>query len=298
MLLVKIAESAEPAGIDLQALPLPLSAETGSMLESSVPQTSGDFKWALRTSGLRRPLTLRLPSPSPEGTSVGLIEGVVLSELSANVGLGEGWDAGFGFGVHVSQSQVESTDANSTARFRGRDPRLGIGWGRNFGAISLRPFAQLYVPLGDDESFAGEPSARALLGFVSSLDADFLRLTVETAFLSRKSQRISSTTWGPQLLVGTGVFVPVFGTVEVGAQIVILPVVSRQEGLSGSRGGRIMPGEALGGLRHTFGSLSCGLGMGLGLPLSRTSSIHTDQKSVRGPTTPVYRGFFDLTYQK
>lgn len=300
LLFVKVAASAEPGGIDAQALPLPISAETASVLESSRRRHSGEFVWTLRTSGLRRPLTLRLPSASPEGTSVGLVDGVFLSELSANVGVGKGWDMGVGFGAQLTriEGSSDSVESMRSVGLRGRDPRIGAGWAIAQDAWSFRPFAQVHLPLGDDDSFSGEPTARLLVGASGEFDGTFLRWSFQSAYLHRPFMRISSTTWGPQLLVGTGVFLPLIDTLEIGTQIIISPVLAPQRGMSGRPGGRMIPAEALGSVRYSIGSFTGGLGVGVGLPLSRTSTVHVDRQSVRGPTTPVYRGFFDLTYEK
>lgn len=266
------------------------------MFESARPLEEGAFRFTLRTSGLRRPLTLRLPSPAPEGTSAGLVEGVVLSELSASVGLGDSWDVGFGFGVHLHQSALDEERGDSIVAhsLRGRDPRLGVGWSRNLGPWSLRPFAQVHVPLGDAGSFAGERKARALAGIASAFDAKVLSWSTQISFLYREAQAISATTWGPQLFLGTGAFVPVHEKLELGLQMFAAPVLSPQKD---KRGAQVIPGELLVGGRYKVAGVSLGFGAGFGLPLSRTSGVHAEQKAIRGPTSPTYRGFLDFTYE-
>ena len=300
LLWVDAGSAQSPATIDLQALPLPLSPETASVFESARRLESSDFRWALRTSGLKKPLALRLPSPAPSGTAAGLVEGVVLSELSASVGLGAGFDAGFGFGVHLRQSTVNQGSADSlhVESFRGRDPRLGIGWGATWGLWSLRPFAQVHLPVGDSEGFAGEQSARAHLGIAQIFDVAALTWSSQISFLYRETQSISSTTWGPQLFVGTGVLLPIYDPLDFGLQLVAAPVFSRQEGRSGAKGARLIPAELISSFRHKGEPFSVGIGTGFGLPFSRTSGVHVQQKSVLGPTTPVYRAFIDLTFEK
>lgn len=300
LLWVSAARAQAASGVDLQALPLPLSADAGSAFETAQALKAGGFRWSLRTSGLRKPLTLRLPTPAPEGTSAGLVRGVVLSELSANVGLGAGWDAGFGFGIHLHQSTATENGRGDTFRvdsFLGRDPRLGIGWSHAIGKWSLRPYAQLHLPLGDAEGLAGERPPRAGIGVAQLFDATAFSWSSQLSFLYREPRSISSTAWGPQILLGTGAFVPVYGALEIGLQIVAAPVLGRQEGRSGARGARVIPGEIIGSMRRGGHRLSWGLGVGFGLPLSRTSSVHVQQKAVLGPTTPTYRAFLDLKYE-
>jgi hypothetical protein len=152
--------------------------------------------------------------------------------------------------------------------------------------------------LGDSEGFAGEQSARVSAGFAQSFDATVLSWSSQVTFLYRESHAISSTTWGPQILLGTGAFVPIHRALDLGLQVAASPVLSRQEGRSGTRGPRVIPGEAIGSFRFRGERLSLGLGVGLGLPLSRTSRVHVKQEAVLGPTTPTYRGFFDFRYEK
>lgn len=295
------AHAQAAVGVDLQSLPLPLSADTASVLESAQVLEKGGMRWSLRTSGLKNPLTLRLPTPAPEGTSAGLVHGVVLSELSASIGLGAGWDAGFGFGVHLRQSTATESGAGEEPlvdSLRGRDPRLGIGWAREFGSWSLRPFAQLHVPLGDAERFAGERTARASVGAAQRFDATLFSWSSQISFLYRETQTISSTSWGPQLLLGTGAVVPIYQGLESGLQVVASPVLGRQEGRSGASGARVIPAELIGSLRYEGPQLSWGLGAGFGLPLSRASSVHVKQEAVLAPTTPTYRAFLDLKYER
>lgn len=270
------------------------------MFESARHLEPSAFRWALRTSGLQKPLALRLPSPAPQGTSAGLVEGALLSELSASVGLGSGFDAGFGFGMHLRQSTANDAGADTlhVKSFRGRDPRLGIGWGKTWNMWSLRPFAQVHLPLGDSEGFAGEQSARANLGIAQLLDVAALSWSSQISFLYRETQSISSTNWGPQLFLGTGVLLPVYGPLDFSLQLAVSPVLSRQEGRSGARGARLIPAELISSFRYKGDPFSVGLGAGFGLPLSRTSRVHAQQEAVLGPTTPVYRAFIDLTYER
>lgn len=240
---------------------------------------------------------LRLPSPAPEGTSAGLVEGVILSEFSASVGLADGWDVGFGFGAHLHQSAVdeERGDSIEARSLRGRDPRLGVGWSRALGPWSLRPFAQIHLPLGDARGFAGERKARAHAGLASAFDAKVLTWSTQISFLYRDAQTISATTWGPQLFLGTGAFVPVYENLEFGMQVFAAPVLSPQKRASGAR---VIPGELLACGRYKVQEVSFGWSAGIGLPLSRTSDVHVEQEVIRGPTTPTYRGFLDFRYER
>lgn len=293
---VSVAQAQSTMSVDLQALPLPLSADAASVFESARPLGKDSFRFSLRTSGLRRPLTLRLPSPAPEGTSAGLVEGVVLTELCASVGLGGGFDVGFGFGAHLYQSVVDDDRGDTLVvdSFRGRDPRLGFGWAETFGSWSLRPFAQVHLPLGDANGFAGEAKTRVHAGFASALDAKVLSWSSQVSLLYRDPQTVSATTWGPQLFLGTGAFVPVHAKVDVGLQIFASPVLARQRNRGGAR---LIPSELFASGRYRGEHLSLGVGASIGLPLSRTSDVHVEQEWIRGPTTPTYRGIFDVSYQ-
>src|SRR5690606_14458317 len=124
---------------------------------------SGSFSWTLRTSGLSNPLSIRYPTPAPEGATASIVRGVVMSELATVIGLGGGFDTAFGFGAHLHQSSPAPSplEDGTVTRFAARDPRIGVGYTNKLGRLRIRPFAQVLLPVGDTEAFASESSFRA-----------------------------------------------------------------------------------------------------------------------------------------
>jgi hypothetical protein len=292
-----VAQAQALTGVDLQALPLPLSSKPASMIESSEEHELGSFAWSFRTSGLSRPLSIRYPTPAPEGATASVVSGVVLSEFTTILGLGDGFDAALGFGAHLHQSGPSSTPAeNGTATsFAARDPRIGLGYAGRLGHLRVRPFAQVYLPVGDDDAFAGEKSARGKFGTALGLTHSRFSVYSEISFIARRKLQISAATWGPQLILGTGASVRVYRTFSAQAEIVLLPVLLRQTTLTGEAGGYLLPAEVLPSLSYTWGRFSWGLGAGSGLPITRSSPTHLERKFVRAPTAPTYRAFADMT---
>lgn len=281
---------------DAVGLERPVQGSAFAGLRTAQPFAGGAGGWGVRVSYLHRPLSARLPSPSDRGTSAALVAGLVLSEFGVGLRLPAGFDGGIGFGAHLFQWGAGN---EATARgaalppFAARDPRFVLGYSAVWAKAQLRPFIDIRLPLGNHEAFAAERSFRLESGAVFSWVTPLVVWTTEASFFGRQTVSIASTTWGHQIRMGTGARLRLPAEWWTGVEILAAPVVTSQ---ASDANATVLPAEAIASLSHRGKSHLLVLGGGPGLPLSRLSENQDKRPFVRGPTSPVFRSFVDLSF--
>lgn len=282
--------------LDANALPAPLAPTAFSALEASEESAPGSFAAFARLSHLARPLALRLPSPSPGGTSTSAVEGILLLEVGASFGLGAGFDVAVGAGLHAYQwggGTSAVTGGERLAPVAGSDPRVGVGYAVELGPVHLRPYGTLFIPLGDDRQFAGEGFVRGEFGASSSIELNRVTLGLDVALRLRRDTEIGLATIGPTLRVGAGALVEVVEHFSLGAEVILLPTFAAQTAPSGGEAGALFPAEARGLARFELDDWALLASVGTGLGLSRASSLDADGGLERAPTSPALRSLVE-----
>lgn len=291
------ARAQEVQGIDLNALPLPIADSPFYGLRGGQRQENGQLSVAIRSSALFSPLTLRAPSPAPEGYKTTVVAGSLLFELAFSLGLPQGFDAGLSLGVHPYQwgrgvGPLTGTD-DTIASFGVRDPKLELGYGSKVGTLSLRPYVALTIPMGTARAFSGEITAHGELGGALSGESDSFVWGTELGLSIRPATELSATIWASQFRAAGSLLFRITPELSLGPEVHLLPVLHRQPSEAGTRGALLMPAEALLTAGFSAPAWSLRASGGTGIPLSR-SSESSGSVWLRGPTSPNLRLGLDL----
>lgn len=283
-----LAWGQELRGLDSNSIPLPIADSNFGAIRRAALTPRGQFDWKLRSSYLRRPIALHFPSASSDGTTARAIDGAVLLELAAHVGLPVGFDAGMRMGGQLGQwgpgVRGNSTPNAPIAPTGGTDPELELAWGARFNAVSLRPYATVQFPLGSEDALAGEAKTRLGLGVVLGNQGPLIEWSGMLGVTYRPLQEIAGPSWSSQFVVAGGALLRLSPHWQLGPELRLAPLLG-----AGVKRSFLMPAESLITARHRRTQWNLGLVLGVGLPLSTVPNGPEHSELVRAPTTPNYR---------
>lgn len=230
-----------------------------------------------------QPLTLEAPSPDPEGRSVPLVEHVVDTQALFAAGLG--YDFEFtsvmrlvayqeGTGIGAARSRSGSSLASTAIR----DPSFGIAYSlardhspRERYGLKLR--ADLSLPLGDAESFAGEPGTVVAPAATFQFRAGRFSLVGDLGLRLRPAVTLADVRYGNQLTASSGLCIEaITRTFYVAAEATGAPgLASSPASPNGTRAHWVPAEWAVTLSLHWSKLYSALLSGGAGLPLSSRS---------------------------
>lgn len=283
-------------GLDSHPFPLPIASGPFTQLESTQPFTESTWSLRFRQSYVARPLQLRLPSPSIDGTQVSAIEGQFISELSGSKNLGAGFDVGIGLGLHSYQwgSGLSSvTGGASLPTVALADPRLALGWSHNYGSLQWRPYGVLSLPLGSRAAFSSDGSVRAELGVAASWLPGRFHLGLDAALRLHPNRQLGHSSFGSGLKLGLGALYQISPIFSGGVELLCTPFFSTSATSENAESLFILPAEARALVRARFAPWSFGASVGSGLPLSQSPN----SSSHRALTSPLLRGLLEATLE-
>jgi len=292
-----VAWAQSAGGFDADALPAPIAPSAFSALESASPLEARALNGGLRASLFTRPVALILPTPSDRGARANAVDAVVLAELTFAAGLGRGFDLGVGLGLHAYQAGTglsPVTGGERLAPIALADPRITLGWSKKFDEFALRPYATVFVPLGDSSAFASDGFIRSDVGLAASYVFEGVLVEFDIAARLRREVDFGYARLGSGLRVGAGALFSVLPELQVGPEVIVLPQFSAQpEPLTGDAG-FLLPAEARLTARVVVDRWTFLASGGTGLPFSRPSGLDPNAGLVRGLTSPTFRGLLEL----
>ncbi len=170
-----------------------------------------------------------------------LTEGEITSRpVTDRIGGWAGFSLGFGRRVAVQAVvplawQTGNDDTLSANGAGLGDPRIGARWGLlDTSLVNATLRADLYVPIGKQDAWMGESSARASFGASGSLEGGFGAILLDVGLLARPLETPRpGLDWGPTAEFGAGVRVDVHPKVSVGASWIgraVLAGLEEQDG--------------------------------------------------------------------
>ncbi len=284
-------------GFDANALPAPIAPSAFAALESASPLDARALNGGLRASLFTRPVALILPTPSDQGARANAVDAVALAELTFAAGLGRGFDGGVGVGLHAYQTGTglsPVTGGERLAPIALTDPRITLGWSKKFNQLALRPYATVFVPLGDSRAFASDGFVRGEVGLATSYAFEGLLVELDIAARLRREVDLGYARLGPGLRVGAGALLSVLPELQVGPELILLPQFSTQPEPVTGDAGLLLPAEARLTARLVIDRWTFIASGGTGLPFSRPSGLDPNAGLVRGLTSPTFRGLLEL----
>ncbi len=257
---------------------------------------------------LERPVLLVAASPHPEGREVPVLDFTSTLTLGARYGLGRGLDASLSLPLVLYQhgtgaEGVTSQRSSSVTPTTVRDPRLGL-WTAVLGRSHETPVAlstrlEVALPLGDAFALAGGKGPTVAPGAVVELREGRFTAALDAGFRLRRAVSFGTVREGSELTLGAGLA----GRLLEEPALALAVEASLRAGLAAppvgaKTGERDLPAEWLASLRfspHADSTFSAALGMGSGLPLSRTEGAG-GSASVLGVTAPKLRAILLIRY--
>jgi outer membrane protein OmpA-like peptidoglycan-associated protein len=243
----------------------------------------GGFSVSLFGSYGSEPLVVRAPNGDKVGELVGSVGTV---QLLGAVGLFKRVDLGLALALHHTSSGSDFGDARLDVaslqddKFAFGDirvaPRVSIVEHDGSSGIDLAFVLPLWIPTGNDASYAGEPfriEPRVALDYHS----DAAVIVLNAGYMARKKQELVNTVADDQVKLGLGADVRIAGGLGVLAEL-----DTRLNVLADQFGDEDIDTELLAGLRYKAGGFRAQLGAGPGI--------------VHAITTPEYRVFAGVSY--
>jgi outer membrane protein OmpA-like peptidoglycan-associated protein len=243
----------------------------------------GGFSVSLFGSYANEPLVIRDPNGDKVGELVGSVGTV---QLLGAIGLFKRVDLGVALALHHTSAGSDFGDARLDVASLQDDefafgdirvaPRVSIIEHDGSSGIDLAFVLPLWIPTGNDASYAGEPfriEPRVALDFHS----DAAVIVLNAGYMARKKQELVNTVADDQVKLGLGADVRLAGGLGVLAQL-----DTRLNVLADKFGDEDIDTELLAGLRYKAGGFRAQIGAGPGL--------------VHAITTPEYRVFAGVSY--
>jgi hypothetical protein len=264
------------------------------------------FAFGAAFSYASRPIVLVAQSPDPEGREIRVIDHRVDAALLWAYSPLERLELTLATPMVLHQTGagaagVTSQSAPPIAPVAAGDPRVGAGYAlavpdpmRAASGLAVKAKAELSLPLGDEQVFAGEDTFVFAPGLAASVEHGVFFAGAELGMRLRKTAHVATASLGTQLLsaLGAGIHILSDEKLSFGAEAWLMPTLVAQDRARGDA--LLVPAEWLASLRSAplaDRAFLLQLGGGTGIPLS--SQAGEDQLGV---TTPRFRIVFAIRY--
>lgn len=288
LILARPARAQDFGYIDANGLPAAGPAQPFFAVPSARTLGPAEFAVAWRSSLLVQPISGAQPSPDPDGTDTAVVADLWLQEFLLGVGLGAGIDVSLALPVHLQSGQglTGVGIGEELAPVALGDLRIGVGAGWRVGAWTIGPRVTVYLPVGQEEEFAGERLPRGDLGMTASLPMGPWTLAGALFARLRETSQLGNTRWSTQAVLSLGARYAWTPSWDTGLEFVAAPTLSDQPAPPSGSSGYLLPAEMLLGAHYRASPVLLGAFVGTGLPLSVASHSGT---LTRGPTSPLLR---------
>lgn len=297
-LLANPALSQSIEGFAANQVNLPSRTSAFALLEAAQPMETA-FSSGARLSFLDNPMSFSLAAPSPTPTDVDVVGALLLAEVGASLRVISAFELGVALPAHLYQSGNGSTAVTGSDNFHRTvlgEARLNVAYGWKFGDFAARPFVIVHLPTGSPSSWSGESSVHAELGSAISFDRDGWELAFDGRAHLRTTHTAGYFRYGSLLRLAIGVRYQFATQQSIGLEAYFSPLLTEQAGPPLGMSTRPLPAEVLANYRLSIEGWSLLVGIGAGLPLSKTSSQAGDASSALAPTTPALRALLDARY--
>jgi hypothetical protein len=259
-----------------------------------------DFQSGGRISYLYSPLSIRLGAPSETPTRSHVVSDLLLVEAGMAARVVGGLDVGLVLPWHAFQAGQGLSGIGSGPPLAATalgDTRLTLGYSLEFEEWGLRPFLTGHVPTGDSANFAGEGAFHGELGVVLGRSTPEFEVALDVRAHLRESRTLGLVRLSNQLRISLGGRFRLNSLSWLGLEAYVAPSLESQPAPEGGSPALVLPSEVLATASFELDRWLIGLGLGVGLPLSHTSSITGEQGGFLAPTTPNLRTLLDARYQ-
>jgi OOP family OmpA-OmpF porin len=287
-------------------------ARFASVASAAAPRR-GAIAFAALVGYLDRPVLLSVPSPDPEGRDVNVVRGGVGLSLAYAYGLSDQLELTLAtpLVLHQTGAGAEGITSQSAPPLKAvavRDPRVGVGVPWRQGAFAVKARAELALPLGDDDAYAGSGGFTLAPTLAGGWQAGPLHAGVELGARLRRAVPFATARIGSQAYAAVGLGADLWQEwlsleLEAFALPSLVSQPGRRDAASQVHGGVLIPAEWLVSVRSApvrDAPLALSLGGGTGLPLStetRETAGGASAERFAGVTTPRFRLFFGVRYQ-
>lgn len=287
--------------IDANGLWLRPGADEFLSIGISAPLERTKVSLAVATEFLLHPLSLGVPSPSPEGREVFLVNQRLEWTTLIGFGLGDELEAAVALPLVLRQTGAGSEGITSQRAppidsSAARDPRLTLLRHYSFSPLELVPRLDLTVPLGDESAYAGDSSFVVAPGAGLAWAIASVTLGLDLGARLRRSVELGTLRYGSSLSVALGARVELFApdrlwlTAEAWAMPSLIDERSQRARALGTEL-RALPAEWLASVGYrpvADDPLFLSVAGGSGIPLSE-ESWNTKSDSFAGAPSPRLR---------